>query len=253
MPCSVRVSLLSNFLAPQLWPNLPSYELWSYELRASSLSIYRSRPVPSSPPLPSYPTSPFPPPPPPPSLLALPTFCLDLTALTHSLTHPPRVAAGPYTQAIATPQTLYLSGQIPANPDGSLVEGSIGDKTAACIRSIEAILKAAGSSLDRVVKVNVFLTDMDNFAAMNAEYEKWFTTKPARSCVAVRQLPKGVDVEIECVALPWERESRWCIVGGLGTEGFLFSFEGGGCQNKLHEWTCRTSTRVWRQGRSVDG
>jgi reactive intermediate/imine deaminase len=96
---------------------------------------------------------------------------------------------------------IYVSGQIPATASGDLVEGSIGEKTAACIGNIEAILAAANSSLEKVVKVNVFLTTMNNFAGMNAEYEKWFTTKPARSCVAVYQLPKGVDVEIECIAM----------------------------------------------------
>ena len=74
--------------------------------------------------------------------------------------------------------------------------------TELCIKNLSAVLEAAGSSLSRVVKVNVFLTSMDNFAEMNATYEKFFTHKPARSCVAVYQLPKGVPVEIECIALP---------------------------------------------------
>jgi 2-iminobutanoate/2-iminopropanoate deaminase len=74
--------------------------------------------------------------------------------------------------------------------------------TELCIQNLSAVLSAAGSSLDKVVKVNVFLTTMDNFAEMNAAYEKLFVHKPARSCVAVYQLPKGVPVEIECVALP---------------------------------------------------
>ena len=82
------------------------------------------------------------------------------------------------------------------------MEGTIGEKTAACIANIKSILAAAGSSIDKVVKVNAFITDMKNFGEMNAEYEKHFTTKPARSCVAVHQLPKLVDVEIECIALP---------------------------------------------------
>ena len=64
------------------------------------------------------------------------------------------------------------------------------------------MLTAAGSGIEKVVKVNIFLADMALFADMNAEYEKWFAHKPARSCVAVKQLPKNVDVEIECVALP---------------------------------------------------
>jgi reactive intermediate/imine deaminase len=73
--------------------------------------------------------------------------------------------------------------------------------TELCIRNLDAVLAAAGSSVKKVVKVNVFLTSMDNFAEMNGVYEKFFPHKPARSCVAVYQLPKGVPVEVECVAL----------------------------------------------------
>jgi reactive intermediate/imine deaminase len=73
--------------------------------------------------------------------------------------------------------------------------------TALCIQNLSSVLTAAGSSLSKVVKVNVFLTTMDNFAEMNKEYEKHFTHKPARSCVAVYQLPKGVPIEIECIAM----------------------------------------------------
>ena len=79
-------------------------------------------------------------------------------------------------------------------------------KTSLCIQNLKAILTAAGSDLSKVVKTTVFLTDMKNFAEVNGEYEKHFgvggAPKPARSCVAVHQLPKGVEVEIECVALP---------------------------------------------------
>ncbi|KAF2729927.1 protein HMF1 [Polyplosphaeria fusca] len=109
--------------------------------------------------------------------------------------------AGPYSQAIIAGPTIYVSGQIPYDKDGNPVEGNIGDKTAACCNSIIAILKAAGSDISKVVKCNVFLDDMANFAEMNATYEKFFSHKPARSCVAVKQLPKGVPVEIECIAL----------------------------------------------------
>jgi len=110
-------------------------------------------------------------------------------------------AAGPYTQAIKANGQVFVSGQIPADASGTLLEGSIADKTAMCCKNIEAILKSAGSEIGKVVKVNVFLTDMANFAEMNSVYEKVFTHKPARSCVAVYQLPKGVPVEIECIAL----------------------------------------------------
>lgn len=122
------------------------------------------------------------------------------------------------TQAIKAGGVIYCSGQIPANEKGELIEGSIADKTRCCAQNIKAILEEAGSSLDKIVKCNVFLDDMANFAEMNGEYEKWFSHKPARSCVAVsilstrltmlyghtfdseqiKSLPKGVPVEIEC-------------------------------------------------------
>ncbi|OJJ84051.1 uncharacterized protein ASPGLDRAFT_82689 [Aspergillus glaucus CBS 516.65] len=109
--------------------------------------------------------------------------------------------AGPYSQAIKANGQIFVSGQIPADANANLIDGSIGDKTQACCDNIKAILDAAGSSVQKIVKVNVFLTDMVNFVEMNATYEKFFTHKPARSCVAVAQLPKGVPVEIECIAL----------------------------------------------------
>ncbi|KAL1975341.1 hypothetical protein VTN31DRAFT_3733 [Thermomyces dupontii] len=110
--------------------------------------------------------------------------------------------AGPYSHAIKANGLVFASGQIPCTADGQiLTEGTIGEKTALVIQNVKAVLEAAGSSLDKVVKVTVFLTDMANFPAMNAEYEKHFTHKPARSCVAVKELPKGVPVEIEVVAL----------------------------------------------------
>lgn len=85
---------------------------------------------------------------------------------------------------------------------GQLVEGSIADKTRQCFANIKAILEAAGSSLERVIKCTVFLDDMAHFAELNKEYESQFAGhKPARSCVAVRTLPKGVPVEIECIAV----------------------------------------------------
>ncbi|KAJ5876133.1 YjgF/Yer057p/UK114 family [Penicillium soppii] len=109
--------------------------------------------------------------------------------------------AGPYSQAIRANGQIFVSGQIPADASATLIEGTIGEKTQICCNNIEAILTAAGSSVSKIVKVNVFLTDMANFAEMNATYEKFFVHKPARSCVAVHQLPKGVPVEIECIAL----------------------------------------------------
>ena len=96
--------------------------------------------------------------------------------------------------------TIYVSGQIPADAEGNLVSGSLAHKTEQCIKNIEAILEAAGVTLKHVVKVNIFLTNMGSFAEMNKVYEKYFQT-PARSCVEVKGLPKGVPVEIECVAV----------------------------------------------------
>ncbi|KAI2629706.1 YjgF-like protein [Hypoxylon sp. NC1633] len=123
----------------------------------------------------------------------------DLTPVFSKDAAPP---AGPYSHAIKTPSAIYCSGQIPSDSNGKLVEGTIGEKTAQCISNLKAVLTAAGSSIDKVVKVNIFLADMSLFADMNTEYAKWFTHKPARSCVAVKQLPKSVDIEIECIALP---------------------------------------------------
>jgi reactive intermediate/imine deaminase len=112
--------------------------------------------------------------------------------------------AGPYTQAIIAGPHIFVSGQIPADKNGNLVEGSIAQKTESCCNNVIAILKEAGSDITRVIKTTVFLDDMANFGEMNGVYEKFFAHKPARSCVAVKQLPKGVPVEIECIALAGE-------------------------------------------------
>ncbi|KAF2666439.1 protein MMF1, mitochondrial precursor [Microthyrium microscopicum] len=111
-------------------------------------------------------------------------------------------AAGPYTQAIALPSLIFVSGQIPGSPDGTIVSGSIAACTAACCENVKAILAEAGSDISKVVKTTVFLADMKSFKEMNETYEQYFAHRPARSCVAVRELPKGVPVEIECIALP---------------------------------------------------
>ncbi|KAK0392543.1 hypothetical protein NLU13_2038 [Sarocladium strictum] len=111
---------------------------------------------------------------------------------------------GPYSQAVKTPTAIYCSGQIPLTAEGNLLEGTIAEKTRQCCQNLEAVLKEAGSSIPKVVKCNIFLSDMAHFAPMNEEYEKWFSHKPARSCVAVKTLPKNVDVEIEAIALPGE-------------------------------------------------
>ncbi|RFN53178.1 tdcf protein [Fusarium flagelliforme] len=126
-------------------------------------------------------------------------------------------ALGPYSQAIKTPNMIYCSGQIPLTPEGELVEGITGQTRQAC-KNVQAVVEEAGSSLSKVVKTTVFISDMSYFAVssariaslhpiyslqeINTEYEKWFSHKPARSCVAVKTLPKNVDVEIEVIALP---------------------------------------------------
>ncbi len=110
-------------------------------------------------------------------------------------------AIGPYSQAIAHGGMLYCSGQIPIDPaTGTLVEGDITRQTRQVMENIRGVLQAAGTDFDRVVKTTCFLADMADFAAFNAEYEKWFISRPARSCVAVRQLPKGALVEVEVLA-----------------------------------------------------
>lgn len=101
-----------------------------------------------------------------------------------------------------TSHAIYCSGQLPADAEGNIVEGSMGEKTKACLEALSAVLTEANSSLGKIVKVQIFLTDMNDFAEMNKQYEKIITHKPARSCVAVKQLPKGVNIEIECIALP---------------------------------------------------
>ncbi|OJJ96125.1 YjgF-like protein [Aspergillus aculeatinus CBS 121060] len=108
---------------------------------------------------------------------------------------------GPYSQAIKVNGQIFLSGQIPLTKDGVLIEGTIGEKTRLCCENIKAVVEAAGSSVEKIFKVTVLLADMADFDEMNQEYGKFFAHKPARSCFAVKQLPKGVPVEIECIAL----------------------------------------------------
>ncbi|KAG0638671.1 Endoribonuclease L-PSP/chorismate mutase-like protein [Tuber brumale] len=118
------------------------------------------------------------------------------------LTHDAAPPAGPYSQAIKANGLVFVSGQIPADKSGNVIDGSIEECTEAVFVNLAAVLKASNSSFDKVLKTTVFLSDMANFARMNSVYEKHFSGhKPARSCVAVRELPKRVHVEIELVAL----------------------------------------------------
>ena len=109
-------------------------------------------------------------------------------------------AIGPYSQGFEVNGIVYTSGQIPADPaTGAVPEGIAAQAEQSC-KNVGAILEAAGSGFEKVFKTTCFLADMGDFAAFNEVYAKFFTSKPARSCVAVRELPKGVLCEIEAIA-----------------------------------------------------
>lgn len=109
-------------------------------------------------------------------------------------------AIGPYSQGFVTNGFVYTSGQIPVNPaDGTIPAGITAQAQQSC-KNVGAILEAGGSSFEKVVKTTCFLADIADFAAFNEVYAKFFTSKPARSCVAVKDLPKGVLCEIEAIA-----------------------------------------------------
>jgi len=112
------------------------------------------------------------------------------------------VAVGPYSHAVESGELVYLSGQTPINSQtGGLVEGDITAQTEQCFKNLFNVLAAAGLTPDNVVKVNVFLTDMGNFAAMNEVYAKQFSSPyPARTTIGVASLPLGSQVEIEMIA-----------------------------------------------------
>ena len=110
-------------------------------------------------------------------------------------------AIGPYSQGMIYGDILFASGQIPADPvTGEIVGTTIEEQAAQSIKNVGAILEANGIGFDRVIKTTCFLADMGDFAAFNEVYAKYFTGKPARSCVAVKQLPKNVLCEIEAIA-----------------------------------------------------
>lgn len=110
-------------------------------------------------------------------------------------------AIGPYTQAKILGNVLFTSGQIPIDPaTGELVSGGIEEQTRRVCENLKAVLEAAGTSLENVVKTNCFLKDINDFAAFNAVYAEYFTGKPARSCVGGLQIPKGALVEVELIA-----------------------------------------------------
>ena len=110
-------------------------------------------------------------------------------------------AIGPYSQAMICGNMLYTSGQIPLDPaTGNIVDGGISAQTERIMKNLEAVLKEAGTSFDNVVKTTCYIADMADFGAFNEVYAKYFTNAPARSCVAVKALPKGALAEVELVA-----------------------------------------------------
>lgn len=113
-------------------------------------------------------------------------------------------AIGPYSQAIVSGNLVFTSGQIPLNPETGVLEGNnITEQTHRVCKNLKAVLEETGSSLQKAVKTVCFLNEMADFAEFNAVYAEYFTGKPARSCVAVKELPKGALVEVEVIA---ERE-----------------------------------------------
>lgn len=125
-----------------------------------------------------------------------------------------------YSQAIIANGLVFCSGQLPKDLDGNVVSGTVQDRAVnthplftpkmasthtsqrQCIANLKAVLEAAGSSLEKVVEVNIFLTDMDDFTRVNEVYEEyWGEPKPARTCVAVKTLPSNVDVEMKCIGI----------------------------------------------------
>ena len=110
-------------------------------------------------------------------------------------------AVGPYSQAKIAGGFLFASGQVPINPEtATVIEGGIEAQTEQVCKNIEAVLTEAGTDFSKVVKTTCFLADINDFKAFNEIYANYFTSKPARSCVAVKDLPLGVSVEVEIIA-----------------------------------------------------
>ena len=110
-------------------------------------------------------------------------------------------AIGPYSQAMKVGNLVFTSGQIPINPEsGNIESADITSQTEQVMKNLGAVLSEAGSSFEKAVKTTCFLSDINDFAAFNEVYGKYFTEKPARSCVAVKALPKGALVEVEVIA-----------------------------------------------------
>ena len=109
-------------------------------------------------------------------------------------------AIGPYSQGFVVGNLVISSGQIPLNPENGEIPADISAQAEQSCKNVKAVIEAGGSDISKVVKTTCFLADMADFATFNAVYEKYFTSKPARSCVAVKTLPKNVLCEIEAIA-----------------------------------------------------
>lgn len=111
-------------------------------------------------------------------------------------------AIGPYSQAIDLGELVFTSGQIPVCPADGTVSEDITQQAHQCLQNVKAVLEAVGSSMDKVIKTTVFIADMAQFGTINGVYEQYFSQPyPARSCVEVAKLPKGVGIEVEAIAL----------------------------------------------------
>ena len=109
-------------------------------------------------------------------------------------------AIGPYSQAKIVGNLVYCSGQLPVNPTTNLMPTTVSEQTHQSCKNVAALLEAAGTSIEKVVKTTCFLANIADFGEFNKVYEQYFTSKPARSCVAVKDIPKGALVEIEVIA-----------------------------------------------------
>ena len=109
-------------------------------------------------------------------------------------------AIGPYSQAIKVGNLVFCSGQIPVDPATGTVPETVAEQAEQSCRNVKGLVEAAGSSMEKVLKTTCFLSDINDFAAFNEVYAKYFVSNPARSCVAVKDIPKGVKCEIEAIA-----------------------------------------------------
>ncbi len=110
-------------------------------------------------------------------------------------------AIGPYSQAVKVGNMIFTSGQIALTPDGEFLDEDVKVQTKQVCENLKAVLEKAGAKIENVVKTTIFLDDINSFAAVNEVYGEYFAHKPARSTVAVKELPKGAKVEIECIAV----------------------------------------------------